>query len=432
MTLVNTDTTQPGSYDAALASKPQLRVLTFTTLYPNAAAPQHGVFVENRLRHLWGSGRVRGEVVAPVPWFPIDAALLGRYGRLARVPSREYRHGVVVHHPRYALLPKVSMTAAPFLLYAGAAPFVARLVHSGMAPDLIDAHYFYPDGIAAALLAKRLGLPFTITARGSDLNQIADFALPRRMILWAARQAAGLITVCEALRDRLGELGIEASRVTVLRNGVDLRLFRPHHRGQARATLGLQQPTLLSVGHLIERKGHDVVIRALPLLPDCRLLIVGEGPLRRSLQALAQRVGVADRVKFIGAVAHEALPEMYSAADALVLASSREGWANVLLEAMACGTPVVASTAWGNKEVVTSPAAGVLMRSSDPEGVADATRRLLASPPQRSATRRFAERFSWDATTTGQIELFEAVRRGRSRPVTRLIHAEPSPRRHTL
>src|SRR5262249_12711443 len=156
-------------------------------------------------------------VVAPSPWFPFQAGCFGSYARFARVPPREQRHGIVVHHPRYPALPRIGMHLAPGLLYgATAGPIDALILRAG-GFDAIDAIYFYPDGVAAALLGRRLKIPVSITGRGSDLSQIADFALPRRMIVWAARQAAALITVCQSLRDRLVELGIEPGRVRVLR-----------------------------------------------------------------------------------------------------------------------------------------------------------------------------------------------------------------------
>ena len=114
-----------------------------------------------------------------------------------------------------------------------------------------------------------------------------------------------------------------------LRNGVDLDLFRPVDRATARRRLGLDHQTLLSVGHLIPRKGYDLVIRALPALSEKYLLIVGDGPERRNLEQLASKLKVQDRVQFLGQISHERLREVYTAADALVLASSREGWANV-------------------------------------------------------------------------------------------------------
>jgi glycosyltransferase involved in cell wall biosynthesis len=387
-----------------------IRVLVFTTLYPNAAQPSHGVFVENRLDQLVRSGAVTARVVAPIPTFPLLDRAWPPFRATREVPARERRRGIEVLHPRYPLLPKVSMTAAPFSLYAATRPLLERIRAEGFDFDLIDAHYFYPDGVAAAMLGRALGRPVVITGRGTDLNLIPDYALPRRMIRWAARQAAGLVTVCAALKEKLVALGVPAEKVRVLRNGVDLERFRPVDRAAARARLGLSGPTLLSVGHLIPRKGHDLVIEGLARLPEeVSLLVAGDGPGEQRLRALAAAKGVAHRVRFLGRLAHEALREVYEAADVLVLASSREGWANVLLEAMACGTPVVASNVWGTPEVVAAPEAGILMRERTGQSVAEAVSALLAKPPPRAATRAYAEGFSWEATTRGQIELFEAV-----------------------
>lgn len=387
----------------------KLRILTFSTLFPSAAAPSHGIFVENRLRHLIASGEVESRVIAPVPWFPFRSARFGAYASYAATPRREDRHGLDIDHPRYPLIPKVGMTVAPALLYMWALPAVRRLLASGYDFDLIDAHYFYPDGVAAALIAKRLGKPVTITARGTDINLIPAYKVPRRQILWAADRADGMITVCQALKDEMVSLGVDAGRVTVLRNGVDLDLFRPGDRAALRDRYGLTQPTLISVGHLIERKGHDLVIEALPHLPDFRLLIAGDGPEDAKLRALAARLNVANRVEFLGRRPHDELPGLCCAADALVLASSREGWANVLLEAMACGTPVVASNVWGTPEVVAVPEAGRLMADRSGASIAAATRELFADLPDRAETRRYAEGFSWEATTQGQLDLFRRI-----------------------
>ncbi len=391
-----------------------MKILTFTTLFPNAAQPIHGIFVETRLRHLLAAGRLSATVLAPVPWFPFTGPLFGTYAAHARAPRRARRHGIEIHHPRYPVLPKIGMNLAPSLLYHAVRPVLARLVRQGLEFDLIDAHYFYPDGVAAVRLGRAFGKPVTITARGTDLNLIADLPGPGRQIAQAAARADGLITVCQALKDKLVELGTEAGRVVVLRNGVDLELFHPTDRTAARQALALplaiadadQDPVLASVGHLIQRKGHDLVIDALPALPAATLLIAGEGPERANLERRAAALGVAGRVRFLGRIDHDRLRQVYNAADLLVLASSREGWANVLLEAMACGTPVVASDIWGTPEVVADPAAGLLMAAREPAALADAVKRLLARPPARDATRRYAEGFDWRATTTGQFVLF--------------------------
>lgn len=388
-----------------------MKLLSFTTLYPNAAQPIHGVFVENRLRRLAAAG-VEIKVVAPVPWFPFKGAWAGRYARFARVPRAEVRHGLTVLHPRYPALPKVGMTVAPLLLALALRPIIAKVIADGYDFDVIDAHYFYPDGVAAALLARWFGRPLTITGRGTDLNFIPQYAAPRRQIQWAAGQAAHMITVCQALKDSLIGLGVDDDRVTVLRNGVELDLFKPLDaaaRDAARARLGMQGIALVSVGQLIERKGHHLIIEALPDLPGVHLYIAGDGPELMNLRALAERLKVGQRVHLLGALPHDQLPALYASADASVLASSREGWANVLLESMACGTPVVASRIWGTPEVVAAPEAGLLMPERSAAGVAAGVKQLLAHLPDRAATRTYAERFSWDATTEGQLRLFSSI-----------------------
>lgn len=394
-----------------MRSTPKLKILTFSTLYPNAVMPNHGVFVEQRLRHLLVSGEVESRVIAPVPWFPVAGQLFGSYGNFARVPVAENRHDIEVYHPRYLRIPKVAMSAVPAFMAHGAAQTLAACRSAGFDFDLIDAHYFFPDGVAAVMLAKRVAKPVIITARGTDLNLIPNYYLPRKMIQWAASNADGLVTVCHALKDTLVDLGVPASQVEVLRNGVDLKLFNPTNRQMARRNLGLQETDriLLSVGLLIDRKGHDIPIRALRMLPGVSLLIAGDGEKRRTLEALASTFGVADRVKFLGNMPHERLKNYYSAADALVLASSREGWANVLLESMACGTPVIASNVWGTPEVVSDPAAGLLMTERTPAAFVDAYYRLMNDYPDTAATRRYAERFDWDQTTAGQLRLMRRI-----------------------
>ena len=389
---------------------PILKTLTFTTLFPNPRQPVHGIFVANRLQHLIATGRVETQIVAPVPWFPIDHPRFGVYARFAAVPPLEKRFDSAVFHPRYLVIPKVGMELAPLLLYLGARRIIAEIMQRGFDFDLIDAHYFYPDGVAAILLGREFGKPVSITARGTDINQISNYWLPRRMIRWAAREASAVVTVCQALKDRFVELGVSADRIQVLRNGVDLVVFRPQDRAALRAKWGLSGHVILSVGHLIKRKGHEIAIDALATLKGASLLIAGDGPERASLVRHCDRLGLAHRVRFLGQVAPSVLAELYAASDVLVLASSHEGWANVLLEAMACGTPVVASNVWGTPEVVAAPEAGLLVKERTGPAFATALARILDHPPDRAATRAYAERFSWDATTAGQIDMFTRIK----------------------
>lgn len=386
-----------------------VRLLTISSLYPNAVMPSFGIFVENRLRRIVASGEVTSRIVAPVPWFVSTHPRFGAYARWAAVPHSEERHGFRVTHPRYPTLPKFGTSLQPWLMYLALRRHVARLLRNGSRFDVIDAQYYYPDGVAAAWLARDLGLPLVITARGTDINLVAQLPRPRRLIRWAADQAAASVTVCAALKDVLLELGAPGATITVLRNGVDLELFSPDCRQAARSRLGLDGRVLLSVGHLVERKGHHLTIDALRSLPGHTLLIVGDGPERGRLQAQAAERGVADRMRILGERPQASLPDYYRAADVLVLASSREGWANVLLEAMACGTPVVATAIWGTPEVVADPAAGRLVPVRSADHIAQAILELVADPPERAATRRYAEGFSWDLTVERQSALYRRV-----------------------
>jgi teichuronic acid biosynthesis glycosyltransferase TuaC len=390
-----------------------MKILSFTTLFPNAAQPTHGVFVANRLHRLMETGQAEVRVVAPVPWFPFAGAWAGTYGRYSQVPRQAWCQGLSVLHPRYPVIPKVGMSVAPLLLAMSQLPVLKRVIRAGYDFDILDAHYFYPDGVAATLLGQWLKKPVVITGRGTDLNLIPAHALPRRQIQWAAKHAAGMITVCAALKASLVDLGVASERVSVLRNGVDLDLFQPFEsaeaRDAARAQFGMRGFALASVGQLIERKGNHLIVEALKDLPSATLYLAGDGPERQKLQKQAAALGVADRVHFLGLVPHDQLPRLYGAADALVLASSREGWANVLLESMACGTPVVATRIWGTPEVVTAPVAGVLMPERSAAGVVSGVQTLMQTMPVRTATRSYAENFSWDDTTRGQLRLFRGI-----------------------
>lgn len=392
-----------------------LRILCFSSLYPNAEQPSHGVFVENRLRHLVQSGAVEARIIAPIPWFPFASPRWGDWSAYARAPYFEMRHGLPVFHPRYVTIPKIGMDWAPAMMAAGVRETL-RVMNQEWEFDLIDAHYFYPDGVAAAQLAQALDKPLVITARGTDINLIPKYKVPRGLIQGAAAQADALITVCAALKEALVGLGTPPEKITVLRNGVDLALFAPRDRAEAQKRWDLKGPVLLSVGQLIERKGHHLIIEALAALPFLHLVIAGTGPERERLERVARKFGVADRVRLLGQIDHSDLPALYSAADLLVLASSREGWANVLLEAMACGTPVAATDVWGTSEVVTAPEAGRLIPARNAAAIAATIRDIMADLPDRGATRRFAEQFSWDDTTRGQLALFRQVLAARETP----------------
>ena len=386
-----------------------IRILVFTTLYPNVIQARHGVFVEERLRHLLESGRISATVVAPVPWFPFRHRCFGAYASLAKVPPQERRHGIEILHPRYPVIPKVGMNVAPLLMYRSMLPIFRRLLHEDSCYDIIDAHYLYPDGVAAVALGRVFGRPVVVTARGNDVTLIPRHAVPRRQILRAASGAAAVVTVSRALRTKLIELGAASESITVLRNGVDLARFRPMEAGNLRNGREVRKPIWLTVGHMIERKGMHFVIEALARVPDATLLIAGDGPEERSLRALADRLGVSGRIRFLGAIAHAELGDIYNSADALFLASSREGMPNVVLESLACGTPVVAAPFAGVEELVNGPEAGEVAEARTADALFAAWQRLWRRRPDRAATRRFAENLGWGPVVAAQCALYAKV-----------------------
>jgi len=285
-------------------------------------------------------------------------------------------------------------------------PILLRIKRSGFDFDVIDSYYLYPDGVAAALLGLLFNRPVLMTAYGTDVSLVPNHVVARKQILWALGRSAGATAVCQALKDRLVELGAAGNKVQVVKHGVDHDLFKPPvDRTALRRQLGFDRPTLISVGHLISRKGHDIAISALADLPHANLIIVGDGPEEANLRQLAIRRAVDNRVQFLGHVDQTKLPPLLGAADALLLCSDREGIANVLMEALACGTPVIATPIWGSPEVVTAPEAGILLRNRSVCAVVEGVNKLLADPPDRDATRRFSERFSWPDAAAQQATI---------------------------
>lgn len=374
-----------------------MNLLVFTTLYPNAEQPHHGLFVEKRLLELIRRYPCEVRVVAPVPWFP---RWLGgrRYAAFARVPRHEIRAGIEIVHPRYLVVPKLTWRFAPLMLALGAASAVRRLRRQGFAFDVIDAHFVFPDGVAAQILGAMHGVPVCITARGSDINDSPRYWLPRRMIQWALGRAKSLIAVSGELASRMRELANPSLVVHVLPNGVDRSRFRPQPEPALRERLGIDGPMVLSVGNLRELKGHDILIRAVADLADVSLVIIGTGDEEANLKRLIHKLQLTERVHLLGAVDNAGLPAYYNAADAFALASSSEGCPNVVLEAIACGTPVVATAVGAIPDLVPASTRHLLVRERTPEAFTDALRSCLDEPPPAAELNAKAETFGWDTT----------------------------------
>ena len=376
-----------------------MRILTFTSLFPNAVRPIQGIFVYQRVAHLEGRLGNQVTVIAPVPYFPAWLKI-ARWHSMSQVPREERAGALAVYHPRYFLLPKVSMPLHGVLMFLGSARLVRRLKRR-LNFDCIDAHFVFPDGFAAVLLGKLLRIPVVVSARGTDINLYSSFLLICPMIRWTLRNAAGVIAVSEALRDEMVKLGLPREKIRVVGNGVDLERFKPVDRCEARRQLGLSEDgqLIVSVGAMIPSKGHHLLIRAFREVaaryPGLALYIVGEGASRRELETLVGETDLQERVHVVGARPNEELYLWFSAADVSCLASSREGWPNVVLESLACGTPVVATPVGGVPEILVSPDLGVLV-DPDVQALVAGLELALQKNWDRAALVRYAQKRTWE------------------------------------
>lgn len=377
-----------------------MNILTISTLYPNNRQPRHGIFVETRLRKLKQQyPDCNITVVAPVPWFPFSTSMFGRYQQYAGINAVENRSGINIYHPTYLALPGIGMYCNPWTLYLSVKKQVSSLLKQGVRFDIIDAHYIYPDAVAAVWLAQQLGLPITATARGSDINLLPNYVWPRRLIRKALQKVDVAIGVCQALADKMTSLQPNLKQAITIRNGVDTSLFYPEpQREQLRVQLGYRGYCLLSVGNLVAVKCQHKIITLLTKFDDVQLYIAGDGPLEQQLKTQVAQLNLAQRVHFIGYQSQQQLRQHYTAADCMVLASNSEGWANVLLEAMACGCPVVATPAGGTPEVIAHPDAGVVSKDFSVDALQDALAKLRKTAPSRDSVQAYASKLSWDAS----------------------------------
>ena len=410
---------------------PSRRLLVFSTVFPNAAQPHHGIFVRERMRGLPPDVEVM--VVAPTPWFPFVSGLRpGFRPSLPQTSREEVQDGVRVLHPRFLSFPGIFKCLDGVLLALGALPTLLRLRRT-FRFDAIDAHFVYPEGLAAALLGRLLRVPVLITLRGM-LPLLVPFRLRRPQLRWALRRAARVIAVSETLRDDAVALGIPPDKIRVIENGIDGRLFHPQDRLEVRRRLDLPEsgPVLVSVGTLAPRKGFQLVIEALPALaerfPGIRFVIVGgagaEGAMEEDLRALAARLGVADRVIFAGPRQRGELAAFYSAADVSVLASAHEGCPNVVLESLACGTPVVGTPVGSIPSLLADSEAGRLAERTVP-ALTEALAAALSRTWDRGRVRaRVADR-TWEAVGREVMEEIEAL--APCPPVPTLAPSEVTP-----
>ncbi|MBI4640167.1 MAG: glycosyltransferase family 4 protein [Candidatus Tectomicrobia bacterium] len=381
-----------------------MKLLTFTEIFPTQEHLTAGIFVGKLVEALAALCEV--EVIVPQPWSP--------FARRERVFTRcENYRGIPVYKPRLFVLPRgdrLSFRGLPFLFAA-----LALLIRKKKWDfHLIHAHMAAPAGFAGVLLGKLLRKPVVITVHGSDIHTYPQYPLLGKMVRFSLKHADKVVAVSQALASQALALGVSQEQLAVVYNGVDLQLFQRLDREAMQRRLGLTgQQVLLFVGLLISRKAPSHLLQAFKTLVNSHsnllLVIIGEGELEGKLREQCQRDGIEKRVWFVGTRPHEELPCWMGAADLLCLPSLHEGLPQVVLEALACGLPVVATAVDGTPEAIRDDTVGLLVPPGDPEQLARALREALSRVWDREAIAEYGKRFSWRETAEHYMMVFESL-----------------------
>ena len=389
-----------------------MNILTITSLFPNHLRPDTGSFIFKRMNAFSMLEGNYVQAIAPLPYYPGWIANK-RWSNFHRAFYFEQREKIATYYPQYPLIPKISMSFHGLLMWLGIRP-VARKLNRKKKVDLIDSHFVFPDGMAALLIAKELKVPIVISARGSDIHQYPDFKTIRPQIIWTLEHANCIITVCQALKDSIKQLGVLNTNIEVISNGIDSTQFQIIDRIIARKKLNLstQKKIILTIGNLVPVKGHVRIIDAFHRIkeyhPDSLVFIIGDGPERFHLIDKIKKAGLEDYIFLIGHRPNTELVWWYNAADIFCLPSLREGWPNVLMESLSCGTPVVATNVFGTPEIIANKNLGILVQQNKESiafGIIDALNRCW----DRDIIRQHIKGRTWNIVAEEIHNLFEKV-----------------------
>lgn len=381
----------------------RLRILVLSSLFPSSVRKQAGLFVKERMLRVARFADMT--VVSPVPWFPGQGIIRIFKPNYRPMPAQvEQQNGITVYYPRFLSIPGLFRHLDGKMMARAASKVMARLEKQA-AFDIIDSHFTYPDGYAATVLAKQFDKKVTVTLRGTELPHSQD---PQKLSLlrqtW--QRADQMICVADSLKKLAVQLGGQEDKFTVVGNGVDTDKFSPLDPSQARQQLNIDPDAkvLVTVGGLVKRKGFHRVIACMPELlksqPNLLYLIIGgasaEGDMSAQLKQQVAELGLQQHVRFLGPMAPEQLNLPLSAADLFVLATENEGWANVILESMACGTPVLATDVGGNAEVIAKPSVGAIVPFGEHQALLEGLQAGLATQWDRHGIKQYAKENHWD------------------------------------
>lgn len=351
-----------------------MKVLALSYLFPNPAQPDYGIFVYNRLRAVQEYCEVK--VIAPLQRYPFRSILRPELAAKQTIGSKDNMGGLETWYPRFLVIPRYLKFLDALSYYLAVKPVVKKMLQDGFTFDVIDTHWTYPDILAAYLLSRQYRKPFIVTVRGREALYFGERGGRKLILGWCLRRADAVVALSSELADLVVDIGVERHRVRVVLNGVDTENFQPLDRAEARRKLNLPQDKkiLLAVGRLTEAKGHQHIIQALPSLAsvhNVELHIIGginpESDYSVKLKELVAKLGLRN-VFFHNGMPHDQLLYWYNAADLFCLASHGEGCPNVVLEAMACGTPVIVTNVGAVKDMVGDQRYGVIVDNCDTFG----------------------------------------------------------------
>jgi len=382
-----------------------VNVVSLSLCYPSDDQPQAGLFVRHRLRSLTGFANVRVAHVVPTPFW--------------RRPFSTFQTPESCPPTWRVAMPYLPLVGKPLnpLLYARAVgPLIESWSRRGEV-DVIDAHFCWPDGVAASKVASRLGLPYVVTLRGV-LGRYAHDPIKCASVVRSLEGASAVIAVSQSLKDAAAGLGVSPHRIHVVPNGVDSEVFHPGDRHAARKSLGRppDEVMLITVGHLCRRKGVHRVLELLPELLDqhdrLRYVVVGanaaEDRFADHLRRLTGKLGLSRYVSFTGALNDHEVARWLQAADLFVLPTTNEGWCNALSEAVATNLPVVCTDVGGNREVVANTNAA-LVPPNDARSLRETLRRFLDSPGRLNANAGRTMQRAWSRVGAETADVLHAA-----------------------
>jgi teichuronic acid biosynthesis glycosyltransferase TuaC len=393
-----------------------LRVLTLSSLFPDKSRPTFGPFVERQTLGLAGHPDVDLRVVAPIGLPPWPLSRHPRYRTFASVPQDEVWKGTRVYRPHFVNFPGTGGRFAARALTRSVIPLLDQ-IRTEFPFDVIDAEFFFPDGPAAVTLGKRYDVPVSIKARGADIHFWGNGSATAPQVLAAGQRANGLLAVAQSLKEDMVALGMPSDKIKVHYTGVDLSLFQSGRRQDAKRALGIEGPLILSVGALIPRKRQGLTMEAIAKLDGVTLALIGTGPDQAMLLGLAEKLGISDRLRMLGALPHSDIAQWLAAADVMCLPSSSEGLANAWVEALACGTPIVICDVGGARELLDQADSGHIVGPVAAD-IAAALLDLIQHPRDPATVRKSAERFTWEANRDSLYAHFAGlIDRGNPQPV---------------